>query len=91
MRIDSINQVASLYQANGVSSKQGSINVAGSKDALSISRSGYEYQIAKQAVAKVPDIRTDRVLAIQKQLDEGTYQVSATDFATKLLKQYNSL
>lgn len=91
MRIDSINQVASLYQANGVSSKQGSTNVAGSKDAVSISRSGYDYQIAKQTVAKVSDIRTDKVNAIKEQLDAGTYQVSAGDFAAKLLAQYNSL
>ena len=91
MRIDSINQVASLYQANGLSPKQGSTNVAGSKDALSISRSGYDYQIAKQAVAKVSDIRTDRVQALKDQLDAGTYQVSAEDFAAKLIVQYNSL
>jgi len=91
MRIESINQVASLYQANGKTIKQGSLNIAGSRDALSISQSGYDYQIAKQAVAKTQDIREDKTQQLQDKLSAGTYDVSSENFATKILERYNSL
>jgi negative regulator of flagellin synthesis FlgM len=40
--------------------------------------------LANQAMS-VPDVRMDKVAAMQQVLADGTYQVSATDVADKLL------
>ena len=42
--------------------------------------------LAHQAMA-VPDVRMDKVAAVQQALANGTYQVSAGDVADKLVQQ----
>jgi negative regulator of flagellin synthesis FlgM len=42
--------------------------------------------LAHQAMS-VPDVRMDKVAAVQQALANGTYQVSAGDVADKLLRQ----
>ena len=52
MRIESISQVASLYKTTKTSAKY-NVNAASyGRDYLSISQTGQDYQIAKQAVRK---------------------------------------
>ena len=46
-----------------------------------------EYQMAWDAVAACADIREDLTAPIKARLKEGTYQVSAEDFAEKLLRK----
>ena len=61
MRIESISQVASLYKTTKTSAKY-NVNAASyGRDYLSISQTGQDYQIAKQAVAETSDIREDKV------------------------------
>ena len=61
------------------------------RDQLSISQTGYDYQIAKQAVAEASDIREDKVSQLKEQIASNKYSVDAGDFASKLLEQYNAL
>jgi negative regulator of flagellin synthesis FlgM len=42
--------------------------------------------LAHQAMS-VPDVRMDKVAAVQQALANGTYQVSAADVADKLVRQ----
>ena len=46
-------------------------------------------QIAKTALKEVPDVRQDKVSALKASIANGTYQVSAEDFADKLLAAYD--
>ena len=87
MRVDAYNAVTSLYQQAKVK-KQGKSVAANKSDKLEISRVGKDYQIAKKAVKEAPDIREDKVNELKAAIDNGTYEVSANDFAEVLLDKY---
>jgi negative regulator of flagellin synthesis FlgM len=91
MRIDAYSQIAQTYgvqKARGVQRRQ---SVSDSRDLVSISQTGRDYQIAQTAVAEASDVRTDKVTQLKSMIDAGTYSVEPGDFASKLLEKYNSL
>lgn len=88
MRIEAYNQVAGLYKTNKTTKTCASYGV-GDRDELQISQAGRDFQIAKQAVAQSPDIREDKVAQLKSKIESGEYQVSADDFASKLMERYN--
>ena len=83
MRVEAYNSVAQIYKTN---------RAAGASAAAKteISSIGYDYQIAKQAVAETSDIREDKVAALSAKVKSGTYDVSNEAFAEKLLEKYRS-
>ena len=87
MRIDALNKVSKLYQANSTN-KITKKNNESNPDCVEISQIGKEYQIAKQAVAATPDVRLDKVNDIKERIASGTYNVSAKDLADKLIDSY---
>lgn len=87
MRIDALNKVSKLYQANSTNKITKKNNVS-NPDCVEISQIGKEYQIAKQAVAATPDVRLDKVNDIKERIASGTYNVSAKDLAEKLIDSY---
>ncbi len=94
MRIDAYNQVAQLYKTQNTSKAgkaYGTNNVYSSYDQMEISQSGRDYQVAKQAVAGTSDIREDKIAQLKEQVANGSYKVSAEDFASKLLEKYNAI
>ncbi len=90
MRIDAYNQVAQAYGVNKVkkASSAYSAGGAGAIDQVSFSSIGRDMQIAKTALANVPDIREDKVAAIKSAIADGTYNVSNETFAEKLASAY---
>lgn len=88
MRIDAYNQISKVYQTNKTVKTQSTAKVS-STDKLEISALGRDMQIAKQAVANSPDIRSDKVDTFKKSIEDGTYEVSADSFAEKLLENMN--
>ena len=93
MRIDAYNQVAQLYgvQQKSFNAQNKSKAASMGSDQLSISQAGYDYQVAKAAVAEASDVRADKVARIKAQIDAGTYSVNPEDFANKLLNKYNNV
>jgi len=94
MRIDAYNQVSQLYKTQNASKAAkayGSGNIYSSYDQMEISQTGRDYQVAKQAVAGASDIREDKIAQLKEQVANGSYKVSAEDFASKLLEKYNSI
>ena len=92
MRIESIDRVSQMYRTSQVSKVTGPRGAAApGRDRLSISRTGQDYQIAKQAVSRASDIREDKVADVKSKIDSGTYEVSVDDFAAKLLEKYGEL
>lgn len=87
MRIDAFNKISQLYKANSTQ-KVSKMNGVKSPDSVEISRLGKDYQIAKQAVAQTPDIRTEKVDAIKERIASGTYDVSANELADKLINNF---
>lgn len=88
MRIEAYNQVAGLYKASNTSKTSKASGISG-KDEVQISRTGRDFQIAKQAVAASPDIREDKVAELKARIDSGEYQVTTEDFAAKLMGNFN--
>lgn len=84
MRIGSINQVSQMYQTTAATKKK-DVSAVNQRDALSISSFGKDYQIAKNALANVPDVRQEKVDALKKSISDGTYEVNSEDFAAHLI------
>ena len=91
MRIDAYNQIAQLYNAQSVAKPQKTQSAYSVSDQVSISQAGRDIQVAKTAVSSASDVREDKVASLKQKIDSGEYQVSADDFASKLLEKYNSL
>ena len=91
MRIESYTQVQQIYKPKQ-SARNKQISAASyNSDRLQISTAGKDYQTAKSAVAAVPDIREDLVSSIRAKIDNGTYQVSTSAFAEKLLAKIDEM
>ena len=91
MRIEAYNQVAQLYKSTKAAKTEKSYSAALGRDEVSISQTGYDYQVAKQAVAEASDIREDKVAGLKARIQSGNYKVDSGDFASKLLEKDNSL
>ncbi|MCR5032153.1 MAG: flagellar biosynthesis anti-sigma factor FlgM [Lachnospiraceae bacterium] len=84
MRIEAYTQVQQLYQPKKVNNAK-TTATASKRDQVEISGFGKEIQLAKQAVSASPDVRSDKVEAIKSQMEAGTYSVSTSALADKLL------
>ncbi|MCR5415224.1 MAG: flagellar biosynthesis anti-sigma factor FlgM [Pseudobutyrivibrio sp.] len=92
MRIEAYNQVAQLYQASNTKNTSAAAKTnAYGRDEVQISSTGKDYQVAKAGVAEAEDIREDLVADIKEKIKNGTYEVSADDFAEKLLSQFGTI
>ncbi len=87
MRVDAYNKILQVYQANAVK-KTTKAAGASNTDQLEISRTAKDYQVAKQAVANTPDIRTDKTSDIKRRMESGTYNISMEEVADKLVESY---
>ncbi len=87
MRIDAINKMNQLYQATKPK-KANETGSAKTSERYEVSRSGKDYQIAKEAIKAAPDIREDKVAGIKDALTTGTYNVSAQEIADKMVSKY---
>ena len=72
-----------ILKGKGKAKKLGN-NIASELMQLEMHRK--DYQIAKEAVDACADVRENLTAPIKARLKEGTYQVSADDFAEKLLR-----
>lgn len=91
MRISAYNQISQVYGNQPVkkSYNSGIAGTASTTDQVSFSTVGKDMQIAKAALKEVPDVREDRVNALKESIANGTYHVSAEDFADKMLAAFN--
>lgn len=85
MRIEAYNQVQQLYNTKkpGQVKKTTGTSFA---DQLQISSMGKDIQVAKNAVLACPDVREDVTAPIKARIAAGTYDVSASNFADKLIE-----
>ena len=89
MRIEAYNQVTQIYNTSRAAKSKNADSVK-KRDEVQISRTGRDYQVAKQAVAEAPDIREDRVIQVRNRMASGNYKVDNGDFAAKLLEKYQA-
>lgn len=87
MRIDAYNKISQVYQASNIQ-KVSKAKGGSEKDRLEISNTAKDYQIAKQAISQIPDVREDKVNAIKKQIQSGTYNVNMEEVASHIVEKY---
>lgn len=87
MRIDAFNKISELYKANNVKGSA-KVNKGSFSDKLEISQLGKDYQVAKQVVARTPDVREAKVNEIKQRMEAGTYHVEIEELADKMIDQY---
>ena len=51
-----------------------------------LSQTAKEVQLARQAMESEPDVRSDKVQAIKKQIKNGTYEIDSDKTAEEMLK-----
>lgn len=90
MRIEAYSQISQLYKAEKTKALKAA-GKANKNDKVEISQIGRDYQIAKNAVAQSEDVREDLVSEYKKRIQSGEYNVSAKDFAEKVIEKYNSM
>ena len=90
MRIDAYIQISQIYGVNG-KMKTSQASRVSKTDKVEISSFGRDLQIAKQAVANSPDVRTDKVEQLKSQIKNGTYNVDADSFAEMLLQKFSEI
>lgn len=88
MRIDAYNAVNSVYNTTKPLKKVSSEKKVSKDDTLEISQFGKELNVAKKAISEAEDVRIDKVEAIKKQMQEGTYFVSDDVLAEKILDNF---
>lgn len=88
MRIEAYNQVSQLYKTRKSALKKGVYSTKGAnRDEVSISSFGRDLQVANNAVKEASHVREDKVASLKKQIDDGTYNVSTSDFASFLMSK----
>ncbi len=87
MRIDAFNKISELYKVSNVKSTARAKGISFS-DTLEISQTGKDYQIAKNVINQVPDVREAKINEIKQRMAEGTYQVTMDEVAEKLAGEY---
>ena len=87
MRIEAYNQIGQIYAPKKTYGTQ-KTNTVSRTDQVQISSIGKDIQTVKQAVANTPDVREDKIASVKTKIQNGTYEVSSDDFASKLLAAY---
>ncbi len=90
MRIGTYSMINQIYGSKSTkkSTTANSTGYANFKDEVSFSSAGKDMQIAKNALAGVSDVRESKIRDVKSRIDNGTYEVSSSDFASKLLASY---
>lgn len=84
-----VQSILSLNEVTGVKKKSGAANSAstpvGKSDSLVLSARAQGLQFATEQVLKSPEVRAEKITELKKQIQDGTYQVSASDIAQKMV------
>ncbi len=89
MRIEAYNQIGQIYAPKKTYGTQ-KTNSVSRTDQVQISSIGKDIQTVKQAVAGAPDVRSELTEPLKARVNNGTYDVSTDDFASKLLSAFGA-
>jgi negative regulator of flagellin synthesis FlgM len=78
----SMNQVTGPKKKGNVAEPTTSTNKA---DSLVLSDRAQGLQFATEQVLKSPEVRAEKITELKKQIQNGTYQVSSSDIAQKMV------
>lgn len=88
IQISNINSVYEAYSVEKLNVK-GKVGKSDSKkDTVNLSSEARDFNVATSVLSKIPDVRMDKVNKIKAQIENGTYNVTASDIADKLINEY---
>ncbi len=83
-----MQNVYNAYAKNKIAKTQKSVQAGSPGFDINISNQGKDYQTAIEKLKQVPDVRTDKVSAIKKSIEDGTYTIDKAKLAKAI---YNSM
>jgi flagellar biosynthesis anti-sigma factor FlgM len=85
--IEKINEISGISSVGGVKQKRGSWNsdAYASQDGLAVSPFAREMANISNELAKVSDVREDKVRDLKLQIEEGTYSPDLDAIAKRLV------
>jgi flagellar biosynthesis anti-sigma factor FlgM len=85
--IEKINEIAGVSPVSGVKSKRswGQEELASSQDGLAVSPFAREMANISNELAKVSDVREDKVRDLKRKIEEGSYSVDLEALAKRLV------
>ena len=54
-------------------------------DQVVLSQRAAEIQMAKEALARIPEVRAEKVAALKRRIQEGTYEIDPDAIANKII------
>ena len=85
--IEKINEVTGASSVGRIKSKRGwsQDGAVSSQDGLAVSPFAREMANISNELAKIPDVREDRVRDLRRQIEEGSYSVDLDGLAKRLV------
>lgn len=87
MVVSKASRLYGVYEAPAANAKQRSSRAEEKKDMVTLSTQAKDYQTVKRALSDIPDVRADKINALKAKIDNGTYDVQASDVADKIFSQ----
>lgn len=75
------------HKNRDVDTKDNANKVDDSKDKISLSGKAKEINELKRMISDLPDMRSDRIDALKKAIESGTYTIDAQKIAKKILEE----
>lgn len=86
MRIDAMNRIYEAYKSQSVASTKKALKPE-SRDEVALSTTAKDFQAVYKALAKVSDVREDKINDIKERMASGNYNVSSEEVAEKMLSK----
>ncbi|MBE6024482.1 MAG: flagellar biosynthesis anti-sigma factor FlgM [Cellulosilyticum sp.] len=86
MRVDAVSRIYNTYSTQMASSAKDT-DKAKSKDEVDFSTQAKDFAAIKKMLSDVPEVREDKVQDIKQRMENGTYNVSSEEVASKILSQ----
>jgi flagellar biosynthesis anti-sigma factor FlgM len=83
-----VQSILSMNQVTGAKKKVGTTSTStpvSKPDSLELSDRAQGLQFATEQVLKSPEVRAEKITELKKRIQDGTYQVSSSDIAQKML------
>ncbi len=81
-----ISKVIKIYNKN-IAKTNKAQSIKGKKDKIILSKNAQSYNFATNIINQLPDIRYEKIKEIEKQYNEGTYNITGKEIAAKMLSR----
>ncbi len=82
-----LNKVKETIKDKSADKKDGSQKTESDKDKVSLSGGAQEISKLKGIINDMPDVRVDRIDALKKAIDAGTYNFDSSKIAERMLQE----